>query len=51
MEYEFKFVVPNKWDDSTLDLCISIRELMKPLHKKKFQNSSLLPIFTQPLTL
>ena len=43
MEYESKLVIPNKWDNSGLDLCISIVELVKPLHKKNFQNSSLLP--------
>ena len=43
MEYESKLVIPNKWDNSGLDLCISIRELVQPLHKKIFQNSSLLP--------
>ena len=37
-------VVPHKWDNSRLDLCISIGEFVKPLHKKSFfQNSSLLP--------
>ena len=36
-------VVPNKWDNSGLDLCISIGELVKPLHKENVQNSSLLP--------
>ena len=43
MEYESKLVVPNKWDDPKLDLCIPIGELVKPLHKEIFQNSSLLP--------
>ena len=43
MEYESKLVVPNKWDNSGLDLCISIGELVESLHKKIFRNSSLLP--------
>ena len=43
MEYESKLVVPNKWDNSGLDFCISIRELVKPLHKKILQNSYFLP--------
>ena len=37
MEYESKLLVPNKWDDPKLDLCIPIEELVKPLHKKIFQ--------------
>ena len=43
MEYESKLVVPNKWNNFGLDLCISIGELVEPLHKKKIQYSSLLP--------
>ena len=43
MEYESELVVPNKWDNSGLDLCMSIGELAEPLHKKILQNSSLLP--------
>ena len=43
VRHESKLVVPNKWDNSKLDLCISIGELVKPLHKEIFQNSSLLP--------
>ena len=45
MEYESKLVVPNKWDNSVLDLCKSIGELVEPPHKKIFQNSSLLSLF------
>ena len=29
----FYFVVPNKWNNSRLDLCISIGELVEPLYK------------------
>ena len=45
IRHESKLVVPNKWDDSKLDLCILIGELVKPLHKISsfFKNSSLLP--------
>ena len=43
MEYESKLVVSNKLDNSGLDLCISIEELVEPLYKKILQNSSLLP--------
>ena len=43
MEDESKLVVPNKWDNYGLDLYISIGELVEPLHKKNFQNSSFLP--------
>ena len=35
-------MILNKWDNARLDLCISLGELVKPPHKKKFQNSSLL---------
>ena len=30
-------MVPHKWDNSKLDLCISIGELVKPLHNKKIK--------------
>ena len=35
-KHESKLVVPNKWDNSRLNSCISIGELVKPLHKKIF---------------
>ena len=31
-KHESKLVVPNKWDNSELNSCISIGELVKPLH-------------------
>ena len=35
-KHESKLVVPHKWDNSELNSCISIGELVKPLHKKIF---------------
>ena len=32
--HESKLVVPHKWDNFELNSCISIGELVKPLHKK-----------------
>ena len=45
--HESKLAVPHKWDNSELNSCISIGELVKPLHKKNlFQNLFLLPHLT-----
>ena len=38
-KHESKLVVPNKWDNSELNSCISIGELVKPLHKKIFSKN------------
>ena len=35
-KHESKLMVPNKWDNFRLNSCISIEELVKPLHKKIF---------------
>ena len=32
-KHESKLMVPNKWDNFRLNSCISIGELVKPLHK------------------
>ena len=45
MEYESKLVVPNKWDNSRLDLYISIGELVKPLYKRTFSKLIFATIF------
>ena len=37
-----KIMVPNRWDNSRLNSCISIGELVKPLHKKIFSKLILL---------
>ena len=37
VEHESKLVVPNKWDNFRLNLCISIAELVEPLHKNHFK--------------
>ena len=42
---ESKLVVPNKWDNSELNSCISIGELVKPLHKKIFSKIIFVAIF------
>ena len=36
IKHESKLVVQNKWDNSRLNSCISIGELVKPPHKKIF---------------
>ena len=43
MEYKPKHVVLNKWDNSRLSSCISIEELVKPLHKIIFSKLIFLP--------
>ena len=43
--HESKLVVPNKWDNSELNSCISIGELVKPLHKKIFSKIIFVAIF------
>ena len=44
-KHESKLVVPNKWDNSRLNSCISIGELVKPLHKKIFSKIIFVAIF------
>ena len=49
-----KLVVPNKWDNFRLDLCIEIGELVEPLHKIIFSKLFLVASFhsiTNPLAL
>ena len=41
-KHESKLMVPNKWDNFRLNSCISIEELVKPLHKKIFSKLILL---------
>ena len=43
--HESKLVVPHKWDNSELNSCISIGELVKPLHKKIFSKIIFVAIF------
>ena len=40
-----KLVVPNKWDNFRLDLCIEIGELVEPLHKIIFSKLFLVASF------
>ena len=49
--HESKLVVPHKWDNSELNSCISIGELVKPLHKKIFSKIIFVAIFCHLLKL
>ena len=39
VEQESKFVVPNKWDNYRLNLCISIEDLVKSVHENHFSKT------------